>query len=107
MSNAALFAPAERLVLGSRLTSEDRKFVLGAFVHRFTGEHQPQWARTLRPDGTAHPLQFSSDADWLANTKFVVRPDGRLNHRYTDCVSTPTWPNNPELRRPAAEPVLA
>lgn len=84
--------------LGSELNFRDRAYVLAAYVHRFTGDHTPKWATRPRSDGTAYPLQFANDADWLANTEFAVKRDGTLDRRFADCYSRPTWPNNPELR---------
>lgn len=89
---------AEHHRLGSELKPDDKAYVLAAYVHRFTGDHKPEWACKLRPDGTAYPLQFADDADWLAHTSFAVRANGDLDKRYGSCVSIPTWPNNPELR---------
>lgn len=84
--------------LGSGLHPDDKKHVLAAYVHRFTKEHRPQWARRTRPDGDDYAVQFASDAEWLANTFFVVRKDGRLNHAVNRCESHATWPDNPENR---------
>lgn len=87
---------------GTELHPDDRRYVLAAYVHRFTKDHKPGWANQPRPDGTPYPVQFASDADWLANTEFRVRSDGRLDRRITHCRSHPTWPDNPELRQGAA-----
>ena len=75
---------------GTRLTREDQQHVLSAYVHRFTVEHKPAWARD------SDPIHFANDADWLANTEFHVREDGRLDQRYNHCFSHPTWPANEE-----------
>ncbi len=84
---------------GSQLTKEDQSYVLAAYVHRFTKEHKPQWACEPLPDGTAYPVQFANDQDWLWNTLFYVSAKTfRLDHRAGRCESTPTWPDNPELR---------
>jgi hypothetical protein len=83
---------------GCDLSPDEQKYVLAAFVHRFTGQHKPAWARLLRPDGTAYPVQFKDDADWLAHTDFEVTARGKLDTRNAYCCSSPTWPNNPELR---------
>ena len=83
---------------GSHLTPSDHKHVLRAFVHRFTRDHKPKWASAPWKDGLPYPVQFASDADWLANTLFEVRNDGRLNVRASYCHGSPTWPDNPELR---------
>lgn len=89
-------------VNGNKLCGADQAKVIASFVHRFTGNHIPAWARGKRPDGTAYPLQFANDTDWLANSSFLVRANGRLDNRARFCQSTPTWPNNPELRNTAA-----
>lgn len=102
----AILAPAHLLISGNRLNSLQQKHVLAAYVHRFTGQHKPTWAQQLRPDGTAYPVQFKDDADWLANTQFVVTRTGALDSRYDSCIPTATWPLNPELRRDA-QPVTA
>lgn len=85
--------------LGTDLTASQQADALRAFVHRFTGQHKPDWARTLRPNGTAYPVQFADDADWLAHTTFAVNKDGSFNRRVHYCESSPTWPNNPEMRK--------
>lgn len=90
------------MVTGDKLTPEDQKHVLAAFVHRFTGEHRPDWARKEWKNGQPYPLQFKDDAEWLANTRFAVRRDGRIDQRVQSCECNPTWPNNPELRFKAA-----
>lgn len=86
--------------LGTELDPSDQDHVLAAYVHRFTREHKPEWANKPWKDGKPYPLQFDSDADWLANTTFAVRKNGRLDHRVQDCQSNPTWPDNPELKKP-------
>ncbi len=87
---------------GSELCREDQVTCLLAFVHRFTREHTPAWSKKPLKNGKHYPVQFDSDADWLAHTRFAVRKDGRLDKRYGFCQSNPTWPDNPELRQPAA-----
>jgi len=82
-----------KTALGTQLNEQDRRHVLAAFVHRFTAEHRPQWASEPRPDGGEYEVQFASDEDWLANTLFAVRNDGRLDGRARFCKSSPTWPN--------------
>ena len=78
---------------GNMLCEEDRRHVIAAYVHRYTREHRPDWALETRPDGRPYPVQFASDADWLANSRFFVRRDGRLDMRHTLCHSSPTWPD--------------
>ena len=84
--------------LGADLHPIDKDEVLRSFVHRFTGEHKPQWATGTMPDGKPYPVQFRDDTDWLMHTRFAVTKRGRLNHNVHQCESTPTWPYNPELR---------
>lgn len=88
-----------KMILGSELCLPAQREALARFVHRFTGDHCPDWARR-QPRRFACPVQFASDADWLAHTRFAVRSDGLLSERHRYCESSPTWPNNPELRRP-------
>ena len=87
-----------KMVPGTALTAEDRHHVLAAYVHRYTRDHKPAWAHADR-DGIPYPVQFASDQDWLTNTLFAVRKNGRLDQRARSCLSSPTWPDNPELRR--------
>lgn len=90
-------------VKGSELFSEDQQHALRCFVHRFTGEHKPDWARKPWKDGKPYPVQHATDADWLNETRFAVRSDGRLDQRVQHCEGTPSWPFNPELRKPKTE----
>lgn len=89
-------------VRGTNLHHDDKRHVLAAYVHRFTGQHKPTWACKPMPNGGVYPVQHLDDADWLANTMFAVKKNGRLDNRANHCVSTPSWPFNPELRRIAA-----
>jgi len=89
-------------VNGADLSPETKRDALRTYVHRYTGDNSPMWAMgEVMKDGKPYPLQFGSDADWLANTEFPVTRSGRLT-RYGDhrdsCFSRPTWPHNPELR---------
>lgn len=81
--------------LGIDLCTEDRAYVLRAYVHRFTREHVPAWATMA---GRPYPVQFADDADWLKHTMFFVSADGRLDRRHKHCESTPTWPDGGGLR---------
>lgn len=87
--------------LGTELHPDDRKHVLAAYVHRFTAQHKPRWAHSEWKNGESYPVQFASDADWLAHTRFAVNRNGRLDRHVHSCFSSPTWPDNPELRKPA------
>jgi hypothetical protein len=84
---------------GNTLTQATQQKCLNRYVHRYTGNHKPAWVihKTWK-DGKPYPLQFATDAEWLANTFFAVRKDGQLDGRHAHCESHPTWPNNPELR---------
>jgi hypothetical protein len=86
-------------VLGTQLSKSARREALNRFLYRFTGDHKPQWVSAGMPDGSPYPLQFKDDNDWLANTRFWVTSEGDLSENYDSCESTPTWPNNPELRQ--------
>lgn len=83
-----------KMTKGTELHPDDKRHVLAAYVHRFTGEHKPQWACSHMPNGEAYKVQFANDQDWLANTLFACRSDGRLDGRVKFCRSNPTWPNN-------------
>ena len=93
------FYEATQTAIGDKLSPEDQRHVLAAYVHRFTGQHHPNWAKGEWKDGKPYPLQFKDDAEWLANTQFAIKADGSLDGRVKECQSKPTWPNNPELRK--------
>jgi hypothetical protein len=80
--------------LGSELSQSEQQEALNRFVHRYTGNHKPQWVMHHKT-----PLQFKDDADWLAHTRFAVTKAGKLHNGVKYCQSSPTWPNNPELRK--------
>jgi hypothetical protein len=82
---------------GIQLCYSDQQHVLATYVHRFTKDHKPAWASQPWKNGQPYPVQFASDADWLANTRFAVGVIGRLDQRVHYCESSPTWPDNPEL----------
>jgi hypothetical protein len=82
-------------IKGSELSESDKRIVLAAYVHRFTGDHRPRWA--LRSNEKR--VHFADDQDWLNNTLFAVTKSGKLDRRIRHCESRPTWPNNPELRK--------
>jgi hypothetical protein len=83
---------------GNELNAEDRAYVLRAYVHRYTGDHMPLWADKPWMDNKPYPVQFANDQDWLRNTRFHVKKNGRLDRTTGHCESSPTWPLNPELR---------
>lgn len=86
---------------GDTLRASVQSECLRRFVYRYTRDRVPGWAKRARPDGSAYPVQFDSDRDWLCHTWFAVRKDGALDERVNSCQSSPTWPDNPELRRVA------
>ena len=78
--------------------SEDQARVLSLFKNRVTGDNIPPHAKNA--DGSLQGiLLHADDQDWLRNTRFSVRVSGRLDRRVRRCESTPTYPNNPELRQ--------
>lgn len=85
--------------LGSELNEKARKCALQTFIHRWTRDHCPAWLFDYPPRSVNPiPVQFASDQDWLANTRFTVTKAGNLDAKVHRCESNPTWPDNPELR---------
>lgn len=82
-------------VLGTNLSPALQREALARYCHRYTREHVPGWAKQPRPDGSPYPVQFASDRDWLANTRFPVTKGGTLANRPGSCESRPTWPDGP------------
>lgn len=79
------------LVLGSLLRRDVQRKCLARFVHRYTRDHKPFWAERVMADGRPYPVQFRSDLEWLANTRFSVTKSGDLDERVKYCESSPTW----------------
>lgn len=77
---------------GNELSFADQQAVKAAFVYRYTLDNIPQWARELRPDGTAYMPQFRSDQEWLANTWFSVNEHGYWNQKENMCCSKSLFP---------------
>jgi hypothetical protein len=78
----------------ARITFERAK---AKYVHRFTMEHVPSWARKQRPDGRYYAPQYASDAEWFALTLF---PPNEMCYG-TDCFSSgQTWPLGDCLNSP-------
>lgn len=72
-----------RWIPGHLLPGSLQRRVLLTYVHRHTGEHVPEWART----SGARP-QYATDAEWLRHTHFAVTKDGRcLDARVKHCRS--------------------
>ena len=68
------------------------------FVHRYTMEHAPAWARKQRTDGTFYAPQFRTDAEWYAATLFHGEsPFATRDNCYT---SGQTWPLGQSLETP-------
>lgn len=85
-----------RYVNGLELPCFLQKEALAKFAHRYTGNHVPDW---VRKSESPVFLPFRDDNEWLANTEFAVNAAGdKLDERVNYCHSSPTWPNNPELR---------
>lgn len=84
--------------LGSKLSPETQRDCLNQFVHRFTRDNRPAWARKEWKDGKPYPVQYASDSDWLAHTRFAVTKAGKLHRGVHHCEGSPTWPDNPEMR---------
>lgn len=87
-------------ISGDLLNAKARTAALSQFVHRFTGTHKPQWAKTPRPDGTPYLPQFKDDNDWLAHSEFALNKDGSLSQMHKYCVSHPTWPFGQSATQP-------
>ena len=87
-----------RTTLGTDLNQMDRSDAIHLFTNRYTREFFPMWAAKERATTATWPVQFLTDQEWLENTLFHVAPSGSLDKRHRECDSTPTWPDNPELR---------
>ena len=71
---------------GSLLTTEDRIYVLAAYVHRCTVENfarRPDVAKRAYAGGFR--MRLLTDAEWLDATDFAVRKDGHLDGRVHTC----------------------
>lgn len=66
------------------------------YVHRFTMEHVPTWARQQREDGSYYAPQFRTDREWYENTVFP--PQNGLRKYCT--TSGETWPLGKSLNKP-------
>lgn len=71
------------------------------YVHRFTMDHVPEWARMVREDGTFYAPQYRSDREWYDNTLFPGEAAYPFGKRDTSCFSTgATWPLGQSLAKP-------
>lgn len=84
---------AMRRMKGSDLNPVARGEALRRFVHRFTGDHVPAWAKQPRPDGRPYEPPFKSDDAWLAHTYFCVTKYGQLDERakYCESIHSKRW----------------
>lgn len=61
------------------------------YIHRFTMEHVPDWAKEQRPDGKYYAPQYKTDYEWYCNTHFFRN----------ECACTNlSWPLGTELDKP-------
>lgn len=61
------------------------------YVHRFTVDHVPQWARKPCDNGKYYAPQFASDREWYDTATFPGEPGLHGNCKH--CISTgQTWP---------------
>jgi hypothetical protein len=84
------------LIRGDLLPDRLQRDALAAYLHRFTRDHKPLWARKPRDNGAAYPVQFASDREWLSRSLFpvTVRKGGALgDHCRGHGQSYPTWPD--------------
>jgi hypothetical protein len=68
------------------------------YVHRYTAEHVPQWARTPAPNGKFYAPHFGSDREWYDNTLF--HGESALASRKHCYTSGQTWPLGQWLDEP-------
>lgn len=69
------------------------------YVHRYTMEHIPEWAKKPANNGMYYAPQFASDEEWYKNTLFP--PHNPLGPKVTDCFTTgQTWPLGKWLNKP-------
>lgn len=74
---------------GKTMSFEEAK---SRYVHRFTMEHIPQWAKGQFSDGTGryHAPQFRTDWEWYMATSFPPHK-GFLNGTHCE-TGQGTWP---------------
>lgn len=70
------------------------------YVHRFTMDHCPQWARTTLGTLDTYPApQYASDWEWYCRTTFPG--EGGLSKRNRHCQSdNQSWPLGQRLDKP-------
>jgi hypothetical protein len=68
------------------------------YVHRYTMEHVPTWARKPAPNGKYYAPHFSTDREWYEKTKFVG--ESELADKYHCYTSGESWPKGQWLDAP-------
>lgn len=70
------------------------------YVHRFTMEHVPDWARGRGPDGATwfYAPQYRTDKEWYEKTMFP--PNHPLGRRSECWSQNPSWPLGERLDHP-------
>lgn len=72
-----------------KISFEDAK---RRFVHRYTMEHKPAWAK-LPCNGRFYAPQYSTDQEWFDKTKFPGERGYPFGDRESDCYSSgQSWP---------------
>jgi hypothetical protein len=69
------------------------------YVHRFTMDHVPAWARKVAPNGKYYAPQYASDHQWYENTAFYGEA-GHLGDKTHCHTSGQTWPLGQWLDKP-------
>ena len=65
------------------------------YVHRYTMEHVPNWAKRQAPNGKYYAPQYTTDKEWFDNTQFYdpAIPDCKQLAEKNSCYSSgQSWP---------------
>ena len=68
-----------------------------AYVHRYTMEHVPAWARRPAPNGKFYAPQFRTDREWFEATLF---PPANPFHKRNCHTGNQSWPLGQWLDKP-------
>ncbi len=79
-----------------RPTFEEAKRI---YIHRFTAEHVPTWARQPMTETRYYAPQYRNDREWYNKTTFPGE-DGHLGGRDHCFSSGQTWPFGQSLPAP-------
>ena len=60
------------------------------YVHRYTMEHVPQWARAAAPNGKHYAPQFKTDREWYEKTLFAG--ESKMANKNSCHTSGQSWP---------------